>query len=54
MRGSNSPDDSLGGSSGSIVPGGDERTVLRIIVEMGENQNIYSQVNMDVLHQVRV
>lgn len=52
MRGSNSPDDSLGGSSGSIVPGGDERTVLRIIVEMGENQNIYSQVNMDVLHQL--
>ena len=38
------------GMGGSV--GGDERTVLRVIVEMGENQNIYNQVNLDVLQHV--
>jgi hnRNP-L/PTB/hephaestus splicing factor len=36
----------------SIGSNGDERTVLRVIVEMGENTNIYNQVNLDVLHHL--
>ncbi|XP_075254193.1 polypyrimidine tract-binding protein 2-like isoform X5 [Convolutriloba macropyga] len=48
-RGGSPPDNGMGMGGGI---GGDERTVLRVIVEMGENQNIYSQVNMEVLHHL--
>ncbi|XP_063712623.1 polypyrimidine tract-binding protein 1-like isoform X2 [Symsagittifera roscoffensis] len=52
-RGGGSPDTGAsmhyGGGGGPV---GDERTVLRVIVEMGENTNIYSQVNLEVLHHL--
>ena len=49
LSGVTSPDVTMSPQLGS---GLDERTVLRVIVEMGENQNIYSQVNMEVLNHV--